>query len=108
MITEQTLIAIAVMATIVYLTRAGGYLLGLQIRHIQHLKPVLEALPGCAFMAILTPIVWQGSATEILAMACVLNLMWVTNSVVLATVVGMTVLLFAEHDIIAFMDYFHF
>ena len=45
---KEVLIAIAMIAVIVYLSRVGGYLLGLQVRHIGGLRPVLEALPGCA------------------------------------------------------------
>ena len=91
--TQSTLIAIAMMAGIVYLTRVGGYFVGLQLRHIPGVQPVLEALPGCAFMAILAPAVRQGSPSEILAMLCVVLIMWRSNSVVLATGTGMTVLL---------------
>ena len=89
---KEILIAIAMMASIVYLSRVGGYLLGLQVRHIGGLRPVLEALPGCAFMAILVPVVRQGSLIEIGALLCVVGLMWKTNSVVLATTTGMAVL----------------
>jgi uncharacterized membrane protein len=90
---QDTLIAIAMMAAIVYLTRATGYFVGLQLRHIRGIQPVLEALPGCAFMAILVPAVRQGSASEILALACVILIMWRSNNVVLATGTGMAVLL---------------
>lgn len=89
----ETLSAIAMMAVIVYLTRATGYFVGLQLRHIRGIQPVLEALPGCAFMAILAPAVRHGSPSEILAMACVVLIMWRSNNVVLATVTGMSVLL---------------
>lgn len=91
---NSTLIAIAMMASIVYLTRITGYFVGLQLRHIRGIQPVLEALPGCAFMAILVPAVRQGSGSEILAMACVVLIMWRSNNVVLATGTGMAVLLF--------------
>ena len=91
--TQSTLIAIAMMAGIVYLTRAGGYFIGLQLRHIPGVQPVLEALPGCAFMAILAPAVRQGSPSEMLAMLCVVLIMWRSNSVVLATGSGMAMLL---------------
>ena len=91
---NATLIAIAMMAAIVYLTRVTGYFIGLQLRHIRGIQPVLEALPGCAFMAILAPAVRQGSISEILAMACVVLIMWRTNNVVIATGTGMAVLLF--------------
>lgn len=91
---NTTLIAIAMMASIVYLTRVTGYFIGLQLRHIRGIQPVLEALPGCAFMAILAPAVRQGSFSEILAMACVVLIMWRSNNVVLATATGMAVLIF--------------
>ena len=91
---NATFIAIAMMASIVYLTRVTGYFIGLQLRHIRGIQPVLEALPGCAFMAILAPAVRQGSISEILAMACVVLIMWRTNNVVIATGTGMAVLLF--------------
>jgi uncharacterized membrane protein len=91
---QTTLIAIALMALIVYLTRMTGYFIGLQLRHIRGVQPVLEALPGCAFMAILAPAVRQGSLSEIIAMACVIVIMWRSNNVVVATGVGMAVLLF--------------
>ena len=92
---QSALIAIAMVAAVVYLTRLSGYFIGLQLRHIAGIKPVLEALPGCAFMAILAPAMRRGSASEILAMACVVLIMWKSNNVVLATGTGMAVLLFA-------------
>ncbi len=89
----STLTAIAMMASLVYLTRVTGYFIGLQLRYIRGIQPVLEALPGCAFMAILVPAVRQGSASEIAAMACVILIMWRSNNVMLATVTGLLVLL---------------
>ncbi len=91
--TNTTLVAIAMMALILYLTRITGYFIGLQLRHIRGIQPVLEALPGCAFMAILAPAVRQGSISEIIAMTCVVLIMWRSNNVVLATGTGMAVLL---------------
>ena len=91
---QSAVIAILMMAAIVYLTRLTGYFIGLQLRHIQGIKPVLEALPGCAFMAILAPAVRQGNLAEILAMACVVLIMWRSNNVIAATGTGLAVLLF--------------
>jgi len=91
---QSTLIAIAMMATVVYLTRMGGYFIGLQLRHIAGIKPVLEALPGCAFMALLAPAVRHGNVIEIFAMSCVVLIMWRSNNVVIATATGMAVLIF--------------
>ena len=90
------LTAILLMALIVYITRISGYLMGLQIRHIPGIKPVLETLPGCAFMAILAPAVRQGNLTEIIAFLAVVILMWKTDNVALATITGVLILLFAE------------
>jgi len=93
---NTTLVAIAMIALIVYLTRVTGYFIGLQLRHIRGIQPVLEALPGCAFMALLVPAIRQGSISEIIAMACVIVIMWRSNNVVVATGIGMAVLLFGE------------
>jgi uncharacterized membrane protein len=91
---DQTsiLLLIAMMAAIVYLTRVSGYFIGLQLRHISGIKPILETLPGCAFMAILVPAVRQGSLSEIIAMVCLITLMWRTNNVAISTIVSMAVL----------------
>jgi uncharacterized membrane protein len=92
---QSALIAIALMASVVYLTRVGGYFIGLQLRHITGIKPVLETLPGCAFMAILAPAIRQGNVSEIVAMSCVVLIMWRSNNVIFATGTGMAVLLLA-------------
>lgn len=89
---SSVLMVIAMMAVIVYLTRSCGYFIGLQLRHIAGIKPILEALPGCAFMAILVPAVRQGGISELISMACLILLMWRTNNVALSTIVGITVL----------------
>lgn len=90
------IMTIFVMALVVYLTRVGGYLLGLRVRHVRGLRPVLEILPGCAFMAILTPAVRQGSLSDLVALACVVGIMWKTDNVAVASAVGLAVLLFGE------------
>ena len=90
---DETLIAIALMALVVYLSRVGGYIVGLQFRHIGSLKPVLDALPGCALMAILAPAAWQGSMLEIAALLSVIVLMWSTDSVIVASIAGLGILL---------------
>ncbi len=67
---------------------------GLQVRHIGRLRPVLEILPGCAFMAILAPAVRQGSLVDAIALAAVVGVMWKTDNVALASVIGLSVLMF--------------
>jgi uncharacterized membrane protein len=93
---NEVMTVIGLMVLIVYSTRLGGYLIGLQLRHIQGIKPVLEALPGCAFMAILVPAVRQGSMIEIVSLIVVVALMWKTDNVAIATISGMSVLLFGD------------
>ncbi|MFT5505210.1 MAG: putative membrane protein [Gammaproteobacteria bacterium] len=93
---DETMTVIGLMVLIVYSTRLGGYLIGLQLRHIQGIKPVLEALPGCAFMAILVPAVRQGSLIEVISLVVVVILMWKTDNVVIATFSGMLILLFGD------------
>lgn len=90
--TPQVLVAIGMIALLVYLTRISGYLLGLRIRHIGTLRPVLEALPGCAIIAILVPALRDGTLLDLVALVSVVSIMWFTNSVVLATVVGLGLL----------------
>ena len=96
--TEQsvTLLTIAMMAGIVYLTRVSGYFIGLQFRHIGGLRPILEALPGCAMMAILVPAVRQGDIIDFISLIVVLGMMWKTNNVVISSVLGMAILLFGD------------
>ena len=89
----ETIATILLMGLVVYLSRAGGYVLGLQVRHIGRLRPVLEALPGCALMAILAPAAWNASVAELAALGCVVVIMWITHSVVLASAVGLAILL---------------
>ena len=90
------LITIGVMSSIVYTTRLSGYLIGLRVRHIEWLKPILEALPGCAFMALLVPAVRRGDLVELAAMICVVGIMWKTDNVVIASITGMSVLLLGQ------------
>ena len=94
------LIAIVMMAVVVYLTRMGGYFIGLQMRHISGIKPILGVLPGCAFMAILVPAVRHGSLAEILSMAFLLGIMWLTNNVVISTVLAMVILFAGDHYLV--------
>lgn len=90
---DSTLIAIGMMAIIIYVTRLCGYFVGLQLRHIRGIQPVLEALPGCAFMAILLPSLRNANFDELIAMTCLVSIMWITNNVMVSTIIGVAVLL---------------
>lgn len=94
---SEPLFAIIMIAVIVYLTRVSGYFVGLQFRHIPSLKPLLEALPGCAMMAILVPAVRQGDLREFTALVVVALIMWKTDNVVISSLVGILILLFGNH-----------
>jgi len=90
---DSTLIAIGMMAIIIYVTRLCGYFVGLQLRHIRGIQPVLEALPGCAFMAILLPSLRNANFDELITMTCLVSIMWITNNVMVSTIIGVAVLL---------------
>jgi uncharacterized membrane protein len=96
----STEIVIVCMAAIVYLTRVGGYFIGLQIRHLGDFRSIMEALPGCAMVAILVPAIRQGTVIELISLALVLGLIWTTNNVVIASLVGMLVLLFGDRVLV--------
>ena len=51
---------------------------------------------GCALMAVIAPAVRQGNAAELLAIILVVALMWMTDNVAPATIVGVGVLLIAQ------------
>ena len=97
---HSILIVILLMMAIVYLTRAGGYFIGLQLRHISGIKQILGVLPGCAFMAILVPAVRQGSIPEIISMALLIVVMWFTNNVVLSTILALITLILGNQYLI--------
>ena len=96
---HSAVIGILVVASIVYLTRVSGYLVGQRLRHISGLQPVLETLPGCAMMAILVPVVRQGNVVDFASLVVVLALMWKTDNVVIATVAGMLILVLGNQYI---------
>ena len=93
--TQQAMVAICLVALLVYLTRVGGYLVGLQFKHVLWLRPILETLPGCAMMAILAQAAWSGSMVERIALASVIGIMWLTDSVALASLCGLAILFFS-------------
>ena len=94
---ENSVLAVLMVAAIVYLTRLGGYLIGLQVRHIGALRPILETLPGCAMMAIIVPAARAANTVELLGLLVVIGLMWRTNNVALATGAGLATLVLGSH-----------
>ena len=90
---NDSLVAVVMMSAVVYLTRAGGYFLGLQIRHFKRLQPLLETLPGCAMAAILAPAIRQGNVVELVGLAMVILIMWKMDNVAVASLVGIGCLL---------------
>jgi len=90
---NSTIVTIVIMAALVFATRITGYIIGLRMRDIGRLQPVLEALPGCAMMALIAPAATQGSLIDLIALGTTVLIMWKTNSVVLATALGLGILL---------------
>ena len=91
--TSSAILAIMMMGAIAYGCRISGYLTGTLFRNIERYRSQLEALPGCALMAILAPAAMKGSAIELTALACTVGTMWVTNNVLLSSMTGIGLLL---------------
>ncbi|MBL4756461.1 MAG: AzlD domain-containing protein [Rhizobiales bacterium] len=89
----SALIAIVMMGLIAFAFRTSGYLIGIQFKSIQRYRSLLEALPGCALMAILVPAAMKGSPLELGALACTLVVMWFSKNVLLSSIVGIGILL---------------
>ncbi len=90
---SSAILAIFMMGAIAYGCRISGYLAGTLFRNIERYRSVLEALPGCALMAILGPAAMRGSPIELAALACTVGTMWVTGNVLFSSMVGIAFLL---------------
>lgn len=92
----DVVVALFLIAVVVYLTRISGYFLGQRLRHIGRLRPVLEVLPGCAMMALIVPAVVHGSLVEFTALVFVIAIMWHKDNIIIATFGGIVILFIGE------------
>jgi uncharacterized membrane protein len=88
----DVLLAILGMALATYLLRAGGYALLRATRPPPFVQAMLTYLPGCIFVAFVTPALISGGPRQWIAAACVVGVMLATRSYVLAILGGVAAL----------------
>jgi uncharacterized membrane protein len=88
----DVLLAILGMALATYLLRAGGYALLRATRPPPFVQAMLACLPGCIFVAFVTPALVAGGPRQLIAAACVAGVMLATRSYVLAILGGVAAL----------------
>ena len=76
------------MGVAVYLTRIGGFWLASRIQFNKYVESWLGYLPGCILISIVAPSVLQAKPLEWLAALLTIVLMWRTNNLLVAMVVG--------------------
>lgn len=69
MIDGWTLATIAMMATVTYLTRIGGYLLLGRRELSRRVTTVLDAAPGCVLIAVIAPAFVSGRTADLITLA---------------------------------------
>jgi len=87
------MLAIAVMALIVYATRVGGIVLAQALINRPRARRLMEVLPGCALMATVAPAVTRGSWIDLTAVAVLLTLHRITKRPLIAILGGFAMLL---------------
>ncbi|MEM7257738.1 MAG: AzlD domain-containing protein, partial [Pseudomonadota bacterium] len=89
----EVVAASLVMAVTVLLTRSIGYLVGERIKALHQYRDILEALPGCAMMSLITPSLLGAEWHQVLALLITGTIMWFSTSVALASIAGLVILL---------------
>ena len=88
----DVLLAILGMALATYALRAGGYALLRATRPGPFVQAMLQHMPGCIFVAFVTPALVTGGWPSLLAAACVTGIMIGTRSYLLAILGGVAVI----------------
>ena len=88
---DLALAAIAVMAAVTFLIRAGGFWLMGHVRLTTRVRRMLEALPGSIVVAVVLPIAVKIGTAAVLAVAAAIVAMFAWRNTLLGVVVGVTV-----------------
>ncbi|WP_424810895.1 AzlD family protein [Roseococcus sp. YIM B11640] len=88
----DVLLAILGMALSTYMLRAGGYALLRAFRPPPFVIAMLSHIPGCIFVAFVTPAIVMGGPSAALAAACTMGVMIGTRSYLLAIASGVAVM----------------
>lgn len=94
---QEGYLAIAMIVTIVFASRLGGYLLGARISEDGLLRRLFDVLPGCAIAAVVAPVIVRATPVEMAALAAASLLLWFTSSTGLALGSGLAVLIAGAH-----------
>jgi uncharacterized membrane protein len=92
----DVVLAILGMALVTYALRAGGYALLRAFRPSPFVTAMLGHMPGCIFVAFVTPALVRGGASSLLAAAAVTGIMIGTRSYILAILGGVAVIWLAQ------------
>lgn len=84
-------VAIAVMAVVTFLIRAGGFWLMGHVPLTPRLRRMLEALPGAVVVATVLPIVVRGGLASAIAIASAVLVMALRRNDLLAIFCGLAV-----------------
>jgi uncharacterized membrane protein len=82
-------IAIAAMAMVTYVIRAGGFWLMAYVPLMQRVRSVLNALPGSVIAAIIVPLAVRGGTAATSAVVTALVVMAFRRNDLLAVICGM-------------------
>ena len=88
----DVLLAILGMALATYILRAGGYALLRAFRPPPFVMAMLGHMPGCIFVAFVTPALVTGGWPSLIAAAAVTGIMIGTRSYILAILGGVAVI----------------
>jgi len=88
----DVLLAILGMAAASYALRAGGYALLRATRPPAFVQSMLTFLPGCIFVAFVTPVLMDAGPSRWLAAGCVVGVMLATRNYTIAILGGVAAL----------------
>ena len=88
MITDNPYVSILLMALAIYVTRISGYWLASRVTFNKYVEAWLGYLPGCILISIVAPSLLTAKPLEWLAAALIIIMMWRSNNLLLAMVVG--------------------
>jgi uncharacterized membrane protein len=90
-------LAIAIMAGITFLIRAGGFWLMGCVQLTERLRRMLEALPGSIVAAVVLPIAAKSGAAGMLSVAAAVAGVLLSGSTLLGVTVGIAAAALARH-----------
>lgn len=94
---QMTLIGIAIITVVTYLTRISGYLIGTRIPEGSRLYRVIQTLPGCALSAVVAPALVHGNPLEITAICSAALFFYGTGRILSALLVGLSISIVGMH-----------